>query len=640
MKKMRTPVLLVFIVLILLVGIVGCGKTSTTSSAHDQPAGLKLTPEPGTNGQPMVNPTGHYESFFATQDVVYVGSDNYQVYAMGAKDGSIHWRRVLDSESHIETIANGILYATSNLGTLYALNASTGATLWTFKNGQGIVGLILMNDMLYVGTAGNPGDPAIYVLRASDGSVIWHKSYNSVPPVLNNVVDDIIYCVQTPGPDILHSKATINALSASDGHLLWQAETASGDGMLKAATVVGGTVYFTSGSGSVYALQEATGKQLWHVSYTQQFPAFPSRGSSLVANGIVYTSTNKSINALDASNGKLLWQYAHLDVIGPQLPSLTLAHGVIYFALADQILALRADNGSRLWIYNGASVMDIPGVVNGILYAHVPNGLLALHTNDGTRFWEKSIDDYSTSTSNPSAEVFFNIVYVGPDSGIVQALSATTGQPLWHYVIPEMGDPMESAPIYSAFVSFTSATTYEQALKLITGLGLQTTYPCAASWVDEGEKTIYQGNQSLLVSSTVAGAPLWVDRLKALSAVKSIKGNPIYNCPLEKVKQPPFLKPEKAGTYVRVTFAANSTSYDTALAAINNLGFRLAAPCYELARAQGKKPQWNSMSQEESFGKTHTLLLATTSLNATTWVDQLEKTSGVETVDAPVNSKC
>ena len=68
---------------------------------------------------------------------------------------------------------------------------------------------------------------------------------------------------------------------------------------------------------------------------------------------------------------------------------------------------------------------------------------------------------------------------------------------------------------------------------------------------------------------------------------------------------------------------------------LNTLGFRLADPCYEQARARGTKPTWHSMGQADSFTRTRTLLLATTAFNATDWAKQLETVAGVAKVEAP-----
>ncbi len=89
---------------------------------------------------------------------------------------------------------------------------------------------------------------------------------------------------------------------------------------------------------------------------------------------------------------------------------------------------------------------------------------------------------------------------------------------------------------------------------------------------------------------------------------------------------------------MQITFAQN-ISYEQALEAVNALGLRLADPCYEQARAQGKKPMGHPMGQTGAFSN-HILLLATTSYNALTWKAQLQATLGVTNINASFQVSC
>jgi hypothetical protein len=100
-----------------------------------------------------------------------------------------------------------------------------------------------------------------------------------------------------------------------------------------------------------------------------------------------------------------------------------------------------------------------------------------------------------------------------------------------------------------------------------------------------------------------------------------------------------YLPASQANTYIQVTFAS-TTQYATALDAVNALGFRLADPCYEQARAQGHKPIWQSQDQSNTFNQSHTLILATTSTNAVTWQKQLGSVKGVVKVATPFKAMC
>jgi len=63
--------------------------------------------------------------------VVYVGSDDDNVYALNARTGALLWSHGTGSVFSSPAVANGLVYVGSYDGNVYALNASTGALLWS-----------------------------------------------------------------------------------------------------------------------------------------------------------------------------------------------------------------------------------------------------------------------------------------------------------------------------------------------------------------------------------------------------------------------------------------------------------------------------------------------------------------------------
>ena len=238
--------------------------------------------------------------------------------------------------------------------------------------------------------------------------------------------------------------------------------------------------------------------------------------------------------------------------------------------------------------------------------------------------------------SGNSAHAPESNIPVGTDDGVVHAISASNGSVLWTYAIAELAVP--TPPVFSASVNFSSSTTYQQALQIVTNLGLQTKVICTEGWADSDTSSAFSQSHTLLVQSTVASAPIWMSRLLATPGVQNAQSadGPV-NCPMIPVtnpRPPSYLSTQQAGAYIRVTFAS-SISYADALEEADGLGFRLADPCYEQARAQGKKPTWHPMSQAAAYAASPGLLLATTTWNSTTWQSQLRALPGVTAVSAP-----
>jgi outer membrane protein assembly factor BamB len=87
-------------------------------------------------------------------------------------------------------------------------------------------------------------------------------------------------------------------------------------------------VYVGSNDGNVYALNGATGTQLW------SFTTGGTVGSSpAVANGVVYVgSSDGNVYALNAATGTRLWSFATGGSVGS---SPAVANGVVYVGSSD-----------------------------------------------------------------------------------------------------------------------------------------------------------------------------------------------------------------------------------------------------------------------------------------------------------------
>jgi outer membrane protein assembly factor BamB len=90
-------------------------------------------------------------------------------------------------------VANGVVYVGSGAfgspGNLYALNATTGALLWSYTTGYMLVSSpAVANGAVYVGSTDNN----VYALNAKTGALLWRYttggSVGSSPSVANGVV--------------------------------------------------------------------------------------------------------------------------------------------------------------------------------------------------------------------------------------------------------------------------------------------------------------------------------------------------------------------------------------------------------------------------------------------------------------------
>jgi len=297
--------------------------------------------------------------------VVYIGSDDHNVYALNASTGAKLWSFATGNEvDSSPAVANGVVYVGSQDDNVYALNASTGDKLWSFATGGSVFSSspTVANGVVYIGSVDNN----VYALDASTGAKLWSYTTGgavlSTPAVANGVVyvgsvDNTVY-------------GRVYALNADTGAKLWS--FATGNLVRSSPAVANGVVYIQSDDGNAYALNASTGAKLW--SYTTGLGVVQS--SPAVANGVVYVgASGGTVYALNATTGAFLWKFVTLSDLFSSSPAV--ANGVVYVGSENGIVyALNATTGVKLWSYptGGLGIFSSPTVVDGVLYIRGGHG--------------------------------------------------------------------------------------------------------------------------------------------------------------------------------------------------------------------------------------------------------------------------
>jgi hypothetical protein len=122
--------------------------------------------------------------------VVYIGADN--LYALNASTGAKLWSH-LGGAASSPAVANGVVYFGGPDNSVHALNAGTGAELWSYTIGGGVFYIppAVANGVVYIGS----WDRNVYALNASTGARLW--SYVVTPGVAiispATIVDGVLY---------------------------------------------------------------------------------------------------------------------------------------------------------------------------------------------------------------------------------------------------------------------------------------------------------------------------------------------------------------------------------------------------------------------------------------------------------------
>jgi outer membrane protein assembly factor BamB len=357
----------------------------------------------------------------------------------------LKWKATLGGEAPFSrqssaAVVNGVVYVTAGVsssppGKLYALNASTGATLWSFATDAGVTSPAVANGIVYVDGHDNDAE-RVYALNASTGATLWSYSTGSLaardaPAVANGVVYITTAGFNSEG----HPITTLYALNASTG----------ADGGTSPA-VANGVVYFGStkfngfslpfNTSNIYALNASTGVKLWSYTIEDEVLSSPA-----VANGVVYIGIEAGyLYALNASTGALLWSYETADAVES---TAAIANGVVYFSTVGYALyALNASTGARLWSYSqGVQEFSSLAVANGVAYFNSFDGnLYALDAHTGTQLWSYPIGASEDNSGFFSPVVVNGVVYIsaGDMSGNENVYAFSVGADLFLRIRPTL----------------------------------------------------------------------------------------------------------------------------------------------------------------------------------------------------------
>ncbi len=311
---------------------------------------------------------------------VYVTSYDGKLYVFDAATGDLVWSFTTATSGYnmpsSPAVVNGIVYFGAGYAddNIYALNANTGALLWSYYTGSPMTSSpVVSNGVVYIGVTNTD---KLYALNANTGAFIWSYQMPSNIECSPAVANGIVY-IGSDNPD--HKLYAVNAIT---GKLVWK------HGMSNDApyslSVVNDIVYVgVQITGKFYAFDAISGTLKWLYATGSRIDSSPA-----VANGVVYIGLdNGSLLALNATTGILQWSYdASINSKYAFYSSPAIANGIVYDAAAGlnaKMIALDATTGILLWTYKfgkGISTDSSPAVANGAIYIGTGSGwVFAFH---------------------------------------------------------------------------------------------------------------------------------------------------------------------------------------------------------------------------------------------------------------------
>jgi outer membrane protein assembly factor BamB len=338
-----------------------------SSTAPEGPSNLTLAWKFTTNGAVISSPS-------VVNGIVYVGSQDKNIYAIGAWSGNLIWN--FTTQGAIESspaVANGKVYTGGDDGYVYCLDAYNGTLLWkTFVNGDlpyTYGSLVLKSspavaeDRVYIGSL----DGYLYALNANNGNVVWKTETEGPIGSSPAVADGAVYFTsEEPTAGALYK------LDASNGDVVWKQQLpyehqfTGGTEMLGSPSVAAGMVFASANLRTYYGINATTGDVVW--TFTDPVAMEFIVSSPIYVDGKIFIIDKFNIACLDATNGNTIWSFFTGDEL---YVSPSYADGKIYIVTSQRHIYIldAANNGAKLASFTTpSSSWSSPTISNGRLY--------------------------------------------------------------------------------------------------------------------------------------------------------------------------------------------------------------------------------------------------------------------------------
>jgi outer membrane protein assembly factor BamB len=301
--------------------------------------------------------------------------------------------------------ADGVIYFGGDDGNVYAVTAADGRQLWKRKTGGPVAATpALAGGMLYVGSY----DGKFYALDLHTGKPQWKfttggerrfeaKGLHGMQPKNQTIADPYDVYLSSPvvgGGSVYFGSGDGNvyALDATSGDLKWRFQT--GDVVHASPAYADGVVFVGSWDSYFYAVDARTGVEKWRF-HGGEDPVIHNQvgfqSSPAVVNGVVYTGCRDSnLYALDAATGKEKWHFYNDGSWVNSSPAVT--QGKVIFGTSDSHLyfVLDAETGKPIVRQQDkAYIFSSPAVAGNLVFVGALNGTLeARDLNSGDLLWE------------------------------------------------------------------------------------------------------------------------------------------------------------------------------------------------------------------------------------------------------------
>jgi outer membrane protein assembly factor BamB len=379
-------------------------------------------------------------------------------------------------------VSDGIIYVGSEDKNLYAVDAVTGKEQWKFKAG----GAIHSSPAVYKDVVYFTGFDGFYAVDKSNGTLKWkfktggEKHYGQkglwgMQPENEFQDDPFDFFLSSPviGTDEGNETAyfgsgdnNVYALDVNTGKLKWQFKT--GGVVHTSPALSNGKLFIGSWDTYMYALDAKTGKELWKFKTLEQPKIHQLDGiqasATIYQNTVFFGARDAYFYAVDINTGKLKWKYFNDN--SWVLTTAATVNGSVYFATSDpyQMVSMDAVSGKLNWKFQANGYLySSPSIAgSNLFFGDFTGKLFALDIKTG-----KQTGEFATNGRIRNAATVLNanhIDFAYMSQGLNYALYSTTTAGMQK--LYTLGSIVSSSAIYNGIIYFGSAEGNLYAINL------------------------------------------------------------------------------------------------------------------------------------------------------------------------------
>tara|TARA_B100000989_G_scaffold250971_1_gene198893 strand:+ start:768 stop:2027 length:1260 start_codon:yes stop_codon:yes gene_type:complete len=305
-------------------------------------------------------------------NIIFTIDNKFKIEARNSEQGDLAWTKVLKEEKKEKiyftgglAASNNVLFITTGIGNIYALNYLNGNLIWKKNILTQISAPPLINKQKVFVTT---DDNQLIVFDANNGDEIWDHSGNienvsiigGVNPAIKN---GIVY--------VTYSTGEIYALSENNGSIQWYENLGDsvlfGEGLItdiqSPPVIFEDKLYVSSFSGQFVVFNLIDGQRNWELNLSTINP--------IVISGdyIFLTDTDNKLYCIEKKEGKIIWvvqlkkssKKKVLSWVGPILSS----YKLILASSEGKIISLSPYNGNVISISDEKESITIPPIHAG-----------------------------------------------------------------------------------------------------------------------------------------------------------------------------------------------------------------------------------------------------------------------------------